>query len=73
MPCHTIRLPGGAVAIVRPAKCSVCRRLIRDYKLCDGESLDRKSRSCDAVLCTDCAVHREPDLDYCPRHPQEVA
>jgi hypothetical protein len=27
-----------------------------------------KSKTCDRVLCRACAVHKEPDIDYCPEH-----
>jgi hypothetical protein len=74
MPCRTIRLPDGSVAIVRmaasrPRICTVCTRLTRDAVLCD---FPVKSKTCDRVLCKECAKHVEPDLDYCPKHAPQV-
>lgn len=67
MPCTKIQLPGGGVAIVcsrgktkRPA-CSVCGRPDAAL-LCDGGP-----HACDVPICKSCAVHRDPDHDYCPR------
>ena len=77
MPCTTIALPGGQTAIVchdapRPRSCSVCGVKTRRYKLCDYQVLSgyrsATLSTCDAPLCTACAVHREPDIDYCPLH-----
>lgn len=78
MPSEVIRLPGGAAAIVkrpapRPRRCSVCRAKVHNFVLCDF--VERAARenaaqpvTCDKVLCWSCAVHVEPDTDYCPLH-----
>lgn len=73
MPCKVVQLPGGAHAIVkmakdRPRKCSVCRRSIADYKLCDFPVSQSGNKTCDAVLCDQCSSHRGDDVDYCPTH-----
>ena len=87
MPCTLMKLPNGAVAIVkhaapRPRACSVCGVKTRDVKLCDyilrpagqvvseldGMTAHVEAKTCDAALCQSCAVHREPDTDYCPSH-----
>lgn len=76
MSCEIVKLPGGATALVkrpnqRPRHCSVCKRLLKQWKLCDfptGSAREGKPRTCDRVLCTACATHRDPDLDYCPAH-----
>lgn len=75
--CQTIRLPGGQTAIVcgarqRKRACSSCGRSVSDYKLCDF-LVDPSGDTCSRVLCVQCAIHREPDLDYCPRHGETLA
>jgi hypothetical protein len=86
MHCQSLKLPGGAHAIVctsgsspRPRACSVCKRKTPRYKLCDyvmwreGHPGDAsKTKTCDAVLCSACASHRDLDIDYCPLHAQAV-
>lgn len=66
----------------RPRTCSVCKRQFRNVKLCDytlkpahdevseldGMTAHIEAKTCDAVLCPACAVHQDPDTDYCPRH-----
>lgn len=71
MTCHTVHLPNGVTAIVRMQKprsrhCWTCKRLLKTWKLCDFPA--GKGKTCDRVLCDACAVHREPDTDYCPQH-----
>lgn len=86
MPCSWMKLPNGAVAIVkhaspRPRRCSVCGVKTYDRKLCDyvvkpaheTDSIDGlvahiEAKTCDAVLCLSCAVHQQPNTDYCPHH-----
>lgn len=65
----------------RPRKCSVCHQPTRDGKLCDyvvreafepeapdGLTARIPAKTCDAFLCRACAVHSDPDVDYCPLH-----
>lgn len=71
MPCEAVKLPGGGYAMInrpnRPARpCSVCKRKVREAKLCDFPV--GKGKTCDAALCEACATHKEPDTDYCPTH-----
>jgi hypothetical protein len=72
VPCNHVILPGGAHAIIcgrgsRPRPCSVCGR--PHSKLCDFPLRGAKAgKTCDRTLCDQCAVHQEPDLDYCPAH-----
>jgi len=67
-----VDLPGGGYAIVctrgrRPITCSVCGK--RGDKLCDFPLTGVKAgKTCDRGLCQKCAVHVEPDIDYCPAH-----
>ncbi len=62
------------MAPTRARSCSVCKRKTADYRLCDYRTgfASGKPRTCDAVLCKACAVHREPDIDYCPLHAAAV-
>lgn len=48
-------------------KCRVCRHLT-GTKLCDGKIKGPRGRvrTCSIPVCTSCAVHEDPDLDYCP-------
>jgi len=93
MPCHVVKFPGGATAIVktaspRPRRCMLCRAKVHDYVLCDfveqpaqkaadapgrligalNPATDVPAKTCDQALCRRCAVHVDPDLDYCPLH-----
>jgi hypothetical protein len=75
MPCSVIRLPNGATAFVRhaaqrPRVCSACQRKVRDYRLCDGDI--GRGKTCDAVVCRECATHKEPDIDFCPLHCRQA-
>jgi hypothetical protein len=38
-------------------------------KLCDFPLTGSKQgKTCDRSVCSKCAVHRDPDTDYCPPH-----
>jgi hypothetical protein len=70
MPCETIKLSGGGVAIVKLAarpqrrcSCGAHATLLCDYPM--------RSGTCDKPLCTRCAVPIAEDVDYCPHHPRE--
>lgn len=81
-PCNTFNGPGGTKIIACGGRaprrrCSICHELGAD-KLCDFPvegSNPTVARTCDKPLCNKCAVHREPNQDYCPGHvvtePQE--
>lgn len=68
-----VTLPGGQVAHVRMSKprsqrCKVCahltaHRFLRecDFKLPNG-------RTCDLLMCQNCATSIGPDQDLCPQH-----
>lgn len=45
-------------------RCAICGR--PSTKLCDG--LKRDGKTCDLPLCRRCAVHVDPDKDYCAAH-----
>ncbi len=70
MPCNRFDLPGGGYAIIcgrrTQKRCSCGRPAI---KLCDYPLTGAKAgKTCDKPLCESCAVHREPDTDYCRVH-----
>ena len=77
MPCRTVRLPDGGVALVKMARvqpkiCQSCGW--RTARLqCDYPDPGRKSGTCDKYLCHDCAqTVRASDgtqVDFCPDHP----
>jgi hypothetical protein len=78
MACRTVSLANGGIVIVcsrgegrsypNVRRCIVCNRpeTMCSIKLCDADV--GNDMTCDAVVCRDHAVHREPDTDYCPRH-----
>ena len=76
MPCRYVHLPGGGYAIVcgrgqHSKPCDICHR--PGGKLCDYPLRGAKqSKTCDRSLCAACAVHVEPDTDYCPSHARMV-
>ena len=65
-----VKLPGGGYAIVCTRggqKRCVCGR--PSEKLCDFPLTGAKyGKTCDRPLCRFCAVHSEPDTDYCQPH-----
>jgi hypothetical protein len=74
MPCHDVKLPGGGAAFVRTSghrtpKCQFCKER-PGVKQCDYPI--GAGRTCDASVCTECALHLEPDNDYCPIHKEKV-
>jgi hypothetical protein len=76
--CDVVDLPGGGRAIVcgggrRTPKCSFCKER-PGSKQCDYPINGSKGggNTCDAHICTECALHLEPDNDYCPMHKEKV-
>ena len=78
MPCKPFRSADGKVfgfVCSRGTKvlpCSVCGA--PSSKLCDGPpspNIKSKDGTCSAPLCVHCAVHVDPDRDYCPKHAPE--
>ncbi len=72
MPCNHINLPGGGSAIIcsrsSQKRCAGGRPAT---KLCDFPLAGTKAgKTCDKPLCVVCAVHREPDIDYCRPHAE---
>ena len=75
MPCSTIKLPDGTVAIVKHAKardprCRFCSGAHPATQLCDaviGHTLGGAEITCDARVCVVCA-QREGEKDFCPKH-----
>jgi hypothetical protein len=83
MPCRTIHLPGGAMAIVcgprvrqpAPRRCVVCNvpDTLASMRLCDAPREGGKpGQTCNAPVCLDHAQHIDPDIDYCPVHVQSA-
>jgi hypothetical protein len=78
MPCETIRLPDGNVAIAcgirrpKPKLCKCGSRLPADL-LCDWKTpTDAKpEKTCDAKGCARCMSHPAPGKDLCPYHTAE--
>jgi Protein of unknown function (DUF4031) len=55
-------------------KCTSCQAFRHDIRLCDWPLHGAKSgETCSRVVCTRCAVHVEPDLDYCAAHGRVLA
>lgn len=73
MPCHHVKLPGGVTAIVCGSRrlsgkpCVGCGR--PSTKLCDYPMRGVKAgQTCSRPVCDKCAVHQDPDVDFCPTH-----
>ena len=70
MPCKPFRSADGKIVGIvcsrepRNRPCRFCGN--PSSKLCDYPVSNGKT--CDAPLCPACAVHIEPDTDYCPNH-----
>lgn len=79
MPCSVIKLPGGAVAIVKHApgrfpRCKWCYGSQPATQLCDevlSRAPDGTEFTCDAKVCVHCA-QRVGEKDYCPKHRKET-
>jgi hypothetical protein len=56
------------VARARRKQCSTCGAPAD--KLCDYVIAEGKT--CDAPICGKCALHREPDCDYCKEHKYQL-
>ena len=44
-----------------------CPETMDSMKLCDALVLGKPGQTCDAAVCVDHALHREPDTEYCPQ------
>lgn len=71
MPCSTVKLPGGGVAIVcgprRKQNLCSCRAYAKLQ--CDWPK--EGGGTCDKPICRSCARSAGPDTDYCPFHRGE--
>jgi hypothetical protein len=67
--CVEVRMPDGAVALVRMQikRCQYCTR--PHTRLCDYPT---ETGTCDAPLCGQHARRVGPDRDYCPAHAEGV-
>jgi hypothetical protein len=73
MSCRYVPLLTGRSAIVcaprpRLQRCIVCNQpeTMTSLRLCDAPLSETKT--CNAVICVDHAVHVAPNHDYCPHH-----
>lgn len=73
MVCQVIQLPGGGRAFVcggrrarRKCKCGEIAGLQCDFPT-------RPGKTCDAYLCTTCAIEVGPDKHHCPSHNEADA
>ena len=72
MACERISLPEGRYAIVcgsRQRKRCACGKTAT--RLCDWKVDAKRSRTCDAPICGDCATSPAPNKDLCAKHGQE--
>ena len=81
MGCEPFYAPGGRISAIvcsrgrggsrRTSPCAKCGK--EGALLCDGPS-SRQGKTCDAPLCSDCAISiRYVDADFCPEHGSEAA
>ena len=74
--CRHVELPGGGFAIVcgrgtRQKRCTHCGR--PSDKLCDFPLSGKLAgKTCDRPICQKCAMHVDPDLDYCRPHAEMI-
>ncbi len=73
MPCEIRKDPDGKFTAIicrrgsQTKRCDICGR--PGGKLCDFPLTGAKAgKTCDRSLCAACAVHVDPDIDYCPTH-----
>lgn len=67
MTCERVTMPGGVTAIVcGPRRRCACGR--RATLLCDWKVPTKKSGTCDAPVCVDCAVSPAAGKDLCRKH-----
>lgn len=72
MPCASVRLPNGAIAIVcgprqRTKRCG-CGSGKPANLLCDWKVKGATGATCDAPLCQHCTHASAPGKDLCPTH-----
>jgi RNA polymerase subunit RPABC4/transcription elongation factor Spt4 len=72
-----IRLDNGSVAHVRMAKrparrCKVCTRLTNERWLRECDFVLPNGKTCDLLMCSNCAEATGPDTDLCPVHSIET-
>ena len=76
MTCESLPLPGGGFAIVcgRSSRLQRCRCGAPATLLCDWilqksvRPRARRTKTCDALLCSACSMSPAPDKDLCPDH-----
>lgn len=70
MGCTHVKI-GEAHAIVC-GKTERCKCGKRATRLCDFKVPAKKSGTCDAPLCEDCAIVPAPGKDLCPKHAAQM-
>lgn len=72
MTCHHVALPEGGHAIVCTGeKRQRCKCGRPATLLCDWKVPAKRSGTCDAPICEQCATSPAPDKDLCPTHTAE--
>jgi len=74
MTCHVIETPGGGKGIIctsgRRKRCACGKPATLE---CDWKVKTRRSGTCDAPICAQCAMSPAPDKDLCPTHAKDFA
>lgn len=69
MPCEVLPLAGGGNAIVcSSGRAKRCACGGRAPFLCDWKVSTRRSGTCDAPICVNCATTPAPEKHLCPEH-----
>lgn len=72
------KLPGGGMVHVRMAKrrarrCKVCDRKTHESWLRECDFVLPNGKTCDLLMCTNCAEPTGKNTDLCPVHAKETA
>jgi RNA polymerase subunit RPABC4/transcription elongation factor Spt4 len=72
-----LKMPDGTTVHVRQAKrrakrCKVCRRLTNERWLRECDWPMPNGKTCDLLMCTNCAEATGPNTDLCPVHSIET-
>lgn len=72
------RLPDGGMVHMRMSKprarrCKVCNRKTNERWLRECDFILPNGKTCDLLMCMNCAEPTGPDTDHCPLHAKETA